>query len=149
MTRGGAWMKLRVLFLCTHNACRSQMAEALLRLRYGGTFEAFSAGTQPSEVNPNAITVMDELGIDISTQSSEHLQTYLDQPFDAVVTTCDSAQTSCPVFAGARRVIHHSFADPSAAMGSKAEILESFREVRDAIDQWVSEAFAPRTFGRT
>ena len=140
-------MKLRVLFLCTHNACRSQMAEALLRLRYGGTFEAFSAGSQPSEVNPNAITVMEELGVDITTQSSEHLQTYLDQPFDAVVTTCDNAKTSCPVFPGARRVIHHSFADPSTATGSEAEILESFREVRDAMDEWIVATFEPRTFG--
>jgi len=140
-------MKLRVLFLCTHNSCRSQMAEALLRLRYGGTFEAFSAGTEVSEVNPNAIAVMNELGVDMSGHISEHLTTYFDQPFDAVVTTCDSAQETCPIFPGARRMIHKSFPDPSGASGSDEEVLSMFREVRDAIDQWITDTFEPRTFG--
>ena len=140
-------MKLRILFLCTHNSCRSQMAEGLLRFRYGGTFESFSAGTEPSSVNPYAIEVMDELGVDLSMHSSQHLSRYLDQPFDAVVTTCDSAQGTCPIFPGAKRTMHRSFVDPSDAVGSDEEILAVFRSVRDQIDQWIQDTFEPRTFG--
>jgi arsenate reductase len=123
----------RVLFLCTHNSARSQMAEGLLRASGGDRFEVFSAGTEATAVRPEAIAVMRETGIDISGQTSKTLERYLDQPFDYVITVCAAAAESCPVFLGARRRLHWSFPDPSAARGSEAERLEAFRGVRDAI----------------
>lgn len=139
-------MKLRILFLCTHNACRSQMAEALLRHRYGGTYEAFSAGTHPSQVHPCAVQVLQEIGVDTSRLISEPLSMYVDQPFDAVITTCDGAQQSCPVFPGARRVLHQAFPDPSIAGGSEEDKLNAFRQVRDQIDAWLQARLEPRSF---
>jgi len=133
----------RVLFLCTQNSCRSQMAEALLRLRFGDRYKAFSAGTNPSRVNPWAIRVMSELGADMSGQVSEHLDRYLGQSFDLVVTTCDSAAETCPVFPGAAKTIHRGFDDPAAAVGSDTAILATFRKVRDEIDAWIRAAFDP------
>lgn len=124
------------------------MAEGLLRLRYGGTYEAFSAGTQPAEIHPLAVAVMRELDVDLSAQKPESLECYLDQPFDAVVTTCDHAKEVCPVFPSARRTIHKEFADPSAVAGTDEEILEAFRRARDEIDGWIQVTFEPRTFGR-
>jgi len=137
-------MKKRVLFVCTHNSCRSQMAEGLLRLRYGKHYDSFSAGTAPSRVNPWAIRAMQELDVDISGQISEHIEAYFDQEFDVVVTTCDSANETCPVFPGAKKTIHHSFEDPSAAAGSNEQILAVFRRVRDQIDRWIQETFDPK-----
>jgi len=133
--------KKRVLFICTHNSCRSQMAEALLRHRLGDTYESFSAGTAPSRVNPWAIRVMYELGVDISSQISDHIEKYIGDTFDAVVTTCDSAKEMCPVFPGANQTIHHSFEDPAGAAGSKEKIMEVFRRVRDEIDRWIQDEF--------
>ncbi len=141
-------MKLRTLFLCTHNSCRSQMAEALLRLRFGGTYEAFSAGTDPTQVHPHAILVMKEFGVDLSTHRSEQLEAYFGQPFDVVVTTCDAAHETCPIFPGSKRMLHHSFRDPAEAQGSVEEVLVVFRQVRDAIDAWIQQTFEPRSFGR-
>jgi arsenate reductase len=123
------------------------MAEALLRFRFGGTYEAFSAGTDPTQVNPHAIRVMKELGVDLSGHKSEHLESYFGQPFDVVVTTCDTARETCPVFPGARRMIHHSFRDPAEAQGSEAEILSVFRGVRDDMDAWIRGTFDPRALG--
>jgi arsenate reductase len=122
-----------VLFLCTHNSARSQMAEGLLRLLGGDRFEAFSAGTQATRVRPLAIKAMQELGVDISDQESKTLERYLDQPFDKVITVCDQANETCPVFFGARERLHWSFPDPSQAMGSEDEQLTVYRQVRDAI----------------
>ena len=133
--------KKRVLFICTHNSCRSQMAEALLRHRYGDTYESFSAGTSPSRVNPWAIRALGELGVDISGQISDHIEKYIGEAFDTVVTTCDAAKETCPVFPGATRTIHHSFEDPAGAAGSKEKIMEVFRRVRDEIDLWIQEEF--------
>ncbi len=124
------------------------MAEGLLRHRYGGTYEAFSAGTEPTEIHPLAVEVMRELGIDLSAQKSESLERYFDQPFDAVVTTCDSAREVCPVFPNARRTLHKGFADPSSATGTKDEVLEMFRHARDEIDAWIQATFEPRLFGK-
>ena len=124
----------RILFLCTHNSARSQMAEGLLRARGGDRFEAFSAGTEATEVRPLAIRAMDEVGIDIRGQWSKRLDDYVARPFDAVVTVCDNAREACPVFPGARRSLHWSFDDPSAATGTDAERLAVFRRVRDEID---------------
>jgi arsenate reductase len=122
-----------VLFLCTHNSARSQMAEGLLRALGGDRFEAFSAGTEATRVRPLAIRAMQELGIDISGQQSKTLERYLDQPFDAVITVCDQANEACPVFFGAKERLHWSFPDPSRATGRQAEQLAVYRSVRDAI----------------
>jgi arsenate reductase len=123
----------RVLFLCTHNSARSQMAEGLLRHLAGDRFAAFSAGTEATRVRPLAARAMAELGIDISHQESKTLDRYLDEPFDAVITVCDQANEACPVFFGARRRLHWSFPDPSRATGTEAEQLAVYRHVRDAI----------------
>jgi arsenate reductase (thioredoxin) len=109
------------------------MAEGLLRLLGGDRFEAFSAGTQATRVRPLAIKAMQELGVDISDQESKTLERYLDQPFDKVITVCDQANETCPVFFGARERLHWSFPDPSQAMGSEDEQLTVYRQVRDAI----------------
>lgn len=126
-------MKRRVLFICTHNSARSQMAEGLLRNLGGEHFEVFSAGTEATHVRPLAIQVMAEIGIDISKQESKTLERYLQQPFDEVITVCDTAAETCPVFPGAAQRQHWSFPDPSKATGSEAERLAFYRNVRDAI----------------
>lgn len=126
-------MKQRVLFICTHNSARSQMAEGLLRYLGSERFEVFSAGTEAAHVRPMAIQIMGELGIDISQQQSKTLERYLDEPFDEVITVCDTAAEICPVFPGAAHRRHWSFEDPSKATGSKAEQLAVYRRVRDEI----------------
>jgi arsenate reductase (thioredoxin) len=123
--------RLRVLFLCTHNSARSQMAEGLLRDMAGDRFEVFSAGTEATRVRPEAISVMAEIGVDISWQESKTLERYLREPFDYVITACDDANEACPVFPGAGERLHWSFPDPSRAEGE--ERLAVFRKVRDEI----------------
>ena len=123
----------RVLFLCTHNSARSQMAEGLLRHLGGERFEACSAGTEAARVRPLAVRAMAELGIDIAGQESKTLERYLGEAFDAVITVCDDANEACPIFPGARRRLHWSFEDPSRATGSEAEQLAVYRRVRDDI----------------
>jgi len=123
----------RVLFICTHNSARSQMAEGLLRHLGGDRFEVFSAGTEATHVRPLAIQAMAELGIDISGQPSKTLERYLNQPFDEVITVCDAAAEACPFFPGASHRRHWSFEDPSKAQGSQEEQLAVYRRVRDAI----------------
>ena len=132
-------MKRRVLFICTHNSARSQMAEGLLRHLGGERFEAFSAGTEATHVRPLAIKPMGELGIDISGQQSKTLDRYLNEPFDEVITVCDTAAEVCPVFPGAVRRRHWSFEDPSRATGSEADQLEVYRRVRDEIRARIEE----------
>lgn len=127
--------KKRVLVLCTGNSCRSQMAEGWLRHELGGQVKAFSAGTEPSAVHPLAIRVMAEAGVDISTQRSRSLSEFWGQPFDLVVTVCDSAKEACPTFLGAAKQIHESFPDPAGFEGDPEEVLQRFREVRDLIRQ--------------
>jgi arsenate reductase len=126
-------MKRRVLFICTHNSARSQMAEGLLRDLGGERFEVFSAGTEATHVRPLAMQAMAEAGIDISKQESKTLERYLQQPFDEVITVCDTAAETCPIFPGAAQRRHWSFPDPSKATGSEAEQLAVYRGVRDAI----------------
>ena len=126
-------MKRRVLFICTHNSARSQMAEGLLRQLGNGRFEVFSAGTEATFVRPLAIKAMAELGIDISKQQSKKLDRYLDEPFDDVITVCDTAAETCPIFPGAAHRRHWSFEDPSKATGSEDEQLAVYRRVRDEI----------------
>ncbi len=125
--------KRRVLFLCTHNSARSQMAEGLLRALGTDRFEAFSAGTEATHVRPLAVRAMAELGIDISGQESKRIERYLDESFDKVITVCDQANEACPVFFGAKERLHWSFADPSQATGTEADQLAVYRQVRDAI----------------
>jgi arsenate reductase (thioredoxin) len=127
----------RVLFLCTHNSSRSQMAESLLRTRGGVRYQVFSAGTHPRAVHPLAVNAMAELGIDISGVAGHRakgIEEFEDQPsMDLVVTVCDEAAEECPYFPRARRQEHWGFPDPSRATGSEEERLAVFREVRDAI----------------
>ena len=125
--------KQRVLFLCTHNSARSQMAEGLLRELAGDRFEVYSAGTEATRVRPLAIKAMSELRIDISGQESKTLERFLKEPFDKVITVCDQANESCPVFFGAKERLHWSFPDPSQATGTEDEQLGVYRAVRDAI----------------
>jgi len=125
--------KQRVLFLCTHNSARSQMAEGLLRDIAGDRFDVHSAGTEATHVRPDAIKVMAELGIDISQQTSKALDRYLDEHWDAVITVCDDANEACPVFPGTSARDHWSFPDPSKASGPEEERLQVYRSVRDQI----------------
>lgn len=129
----------RVLFLCTHNSARSQMAEGLLRHFSRGRFEAFSAGTEATAVRPLAIKVMRELAIDISEQESKTLDRYLDDRFDYVVTVCDDANESCPVFQNAERRLHWSLPDPSKAIGTEAEQIAVYRQVRDRLLELIEQ----------
>ncbi|MCH7640347.1 MAG: arsenate reductase ArsC [Bacteroidetes bacterium] len=133
-----------VLFVCTHNSARSQMAEGLLRARYGDRYRSLSAGTEPGGVNPFAVEAMRELGIDISSHRSEHVDAYINQPLDYVVTVCDSAKEACPYIPATRQNIHMNFPDPSAAVGSDEEKLNAFRTVRDAIAEWIDATFGLR-----
>ena len=126
-------MKQRVLFICTHNSARSQMAEGLLRHLAGDRFEAFSAGTEATLVRPLAIKAMAEIGIDISGQTSKTLNRYLNEPFAMVITVCDSAAETCPIFPGAAQRRHWSLPDPSKATGSESEQLAVYRRVRDEL----------------
>jgi arsenate reductase len=121
----------RVLFICTHNSARSQMAEALLRAMGGEEFEPFSAGTEPGKLRPEAIAVMAEVGIDIKGQESKPLDRFLQQPFDWVITVCDNARQNCPVFPGVERTAHWGVDDPAEVEGSEARRLEAFRRARD------------------
>jgi arsenate reductase (thioredoxin) len=126
--------KQRVLFLCTQNSARSQMAEGFLRHLGGESFEAHSAGIEPTdEIHPCAVEAMDEIGIDISEQESKTLERYLGEPFDYVIKVCDDANEACPFFPGAQSRLHWSLEDPSRAEGSEEERLEVFRRVRDGI----------------
>jgi arsenate reductase len=131
----------KVLFICTHNSARSQIAEAVLRAKYGEDFQAFSAGTNPTKLNPFVRGVMGEIGIDMSNHESKHINAFLDQEIDIVVTVCDSAKESCPFFPGAKQYRHKSFPDPSHISGSKEEILNKVRLVRNEIIKWIDEEF--------
>ncbi|VVB52417.1 Protein ArsC [uncultured archaeon] len=134
-------MKKKVLFLCTENSCRSQMAEGILRHLMGDEFEVSSAGTRPSAVNPTAIKVMAEIGIDISGHRSKSVQEFQGKSFDFVITTCDTARETCPVFPGKARHLHWSLDDPAEARGSEEEILSAFRKVREEIKSKIQEEF--------
>lgn len=132
--------KKKVLFVCTHNSARSQMAEGILRALYPERYEPYSAGTEPSEINPHAVEVMEEIGIDISSQRAKSIQEFRDEMFDYVATVCDQAKESCPFFPG-RKVIHTSFPDPSLLKGTEEDIVKGFREIRDEIMTWIAGAF--------
>ncbi|HXV69532.1 MAG TPA: arsenate reductase ArsC [Nitrospira sp.] len=126
-------MKPVVLFLCTGNSCRSQMAEGWLRHLAGNRFDALSAGTHPVGVNPRAIAVMAEAGVDITPHRSKHVEEVLGRQPDYVITVCDWAKDACPVVPAGTAVLHWSFADPAEAVGSDDECAKVFRRVRDEI----------------
>jgi arsenate reductase len=138
-------MKTRVLFLCTGNTARSQMAEAFLRQCAGDRFEPYSAGLEPAEIHPYVYSVMQEMGIDLTGQRSKHVDEYMGKlHFGYTITVCSLAEERCPsVFPGMGQRLHWAFEDPAAFEGSEEEKLEKFREVRDQIDarikQWLAE----------
>ncbi|MCX6693080.1 MAG: arsenate reductase ArsC [Methanomicrobiales archaeon] len=134
-------MRKRALFICTHNAARSQMAEGYLRAKYNDRFDAFSAGTVVSTVSPYAIRAMLAIGIDISQQRSKSLDEFEGKKMDIVVTVRDRAKAACPFFPGAKKTVHMSFPDPKEFTGSDEEVLEGFCKVRDEIIGWIDATF--------
>jgi arsenate reductase len=134
--------KTRILVLCTGNSARSQMGEGLFREEGGAGYEVFSAGTRPSHVRPEAIAVMGEIGIDISANRSKSIDEFAGQSFDFLVTVCDNARDTCPVFPGAAVLLHWSLEDPAAVAGTEKERLAAFRRIRDQLRDCV------RTFVR-
>lgn len=133
--------KKRVLFLCTHNSCRSQMAEGLANHFLGERIEAFSAGTEATRVNPLAAKVMAELGIDFTGHRSKVLDEFAGQPFDYVITLCGDANEKCPLFFGGVKRLHMGFEDPSRLPGDEAEVLPEYRRVRDDIRRTLQAFF--------
>ena len=127
----------KVLFLCTGNSCRSQMAEGWARHLHSDKLEAYSAGVNPQSVHPLAVQVMKEAGVDISTQASKHVRVLKDIDFDYVITLCDNARESCPLFPGKTKVLHYDFEDPAAAQGSETEVIVVFRRVRDQVHDYI------------
>jgi arsenate reductase len=138
--------KRRVLFLCTGNSARSQMAEGLVNARLGKEWDAYSAGTRPAGyVHPLAVRVMTELGIDLSGQTCKPAEVFRGESFDLVVTVCNDAAEKCPLWLGDGEVLHIGFPDPAAAIGTDEERLEAFRRVRDAIAREVIGALRDRS----
>ena len=143
--------KKKVLFLCFHNSARSQMAEGLLRAMYGDRYEVHSAGVEASKVDPRAVKVMSEIGIDISGQRSKAMNEYKGILFDLAVTVCDKAKEMCPICGvslkapatapAAKETIHKNFKDPAAAEGSEEDQLNAFRQARDEIKNWIEQTF--------
>ncbi len=129
--------KKKILFLCTGNSARSQMAEGLMRHLHGEKFEAFSAGFEPKGIHPVAVQAMREIGIDIANQQSKHIDDLPDREFDYVITLCDHAAQNCPVFPGKGVRLHQRFSDPATTQGSDQEVLEAFRKVRDELKQFI------------
>ena len=127
--------KIKLLLLCTGNSCRSQMAEGWVRSELRPFVEVYSAGTEPEEIDKRAISVMAEVGIDISGQSSNNVNERLNNEFDLVITLCDEARESCPLFPSQAEMIHMGFNDPAYAKGSEEEVLGVFREVRDSLNR--------------
>ncbi len=133
--------KTSILFLCTHNLARNQMTEAYLRSRASDKYEVFSAGTKSSQVNPYAITVMEEIGIDISHHSAKNIILFLEMELDLVVTVCNYAKENCSFFPGGRNSIHRGFPDPNSILGTETEKLKAFWKVRDEIISWIDSEF--------
>jgi arsenate reductase len=129
--------KIKVLFLCTGNACRSQMAEGWARHLKSDVIEAYSAGVWPVGVSSRAIQVMAEAGVDISSHTSDHVDDFLEIDFDYVITLCDNARENCPIFSGKAKLIHKPFEDPTFVVGNTDEIMMAFRRTRDLIRQFV------------
>ena len=141
----GDSLKKKVLFICTHNSARSQMAEGLLNALYGDRYKAYSAGIEPTKVNPYAVEVMAEIGIDLSRQRSKSIEEFREKNFDYVITLCDHAKEACPFFPG-EKILHKSFEDPSKFKGTEEEILEETRRIRDEIKYWLEITFGKESF---
>jgi len=133
--------KKRVLFICTHNSARSQMAEGLMKALYPDRYEVFSAGTEPWGVNHYAIKVMAEIGLDISQNRAKGVDEFVNMEFDYVVTVCDHARQTCPFFPGGKELLHQGFEDPAAFEGNEDEKIAAFRRLRDEIRDWIVGAF--------
>ncbi len=133
--------KKRVLFLCTHNSCRSQMAEGIVNHFLGQSFQAFSAGTEATKVNPRAIAIMAEIGIDITGHHSKTMDEFSGESFDYVITLCGDANEKCPLFFGGVERMHIGFHDPSKTIGTDEEVMADFRRVRDEIKTTLLEFF--------
>lgn len=136
--------KAKVLFLCTGNSARSQMGEAFLKKHGGDRYDTYSAGTEPKDINPYAVRVMEEAGENLSGQSSKNVKEYIGRiHFAYVITLCDEAEKTCPaIFPGTAQILHWSFEDPAAFVGSDEEKLAKFREVRDGIERRIKEWLA-------
>lgn len=139
MENNEAFQKIRILVLCTGNSCRSQMAEGYFRHLGGPNLEVFSAGAEAHGLNPRAVQVMREDGVDISGHTSDTVDQYAGQTFDYVITVCDSVRERCPWFPARIRRLHHSFPDPAQASGTEEEVMAAFRRVRDDIKAFVLE----------
>lgn len=137
--------KKKVIFICSQNSARSQMAEGFLKSLYPDKYDAFSAGVNPTHVHPYAIRVMSEIGIDISSQRSKSVYEFINKNMDLAVTVCDSAKENCPFFP-AKKVVHKSFKDPSLFEGTEEQKLNEFRRIRDEIKNWIAEFFAKENF---
>ncbi|MHA2239818.1 MAG: arsenate reductase ArsC [Candidatus Hodarchaeales archaeon] len=135
--------KKTVLFVCTHNSARSILAESLLRKKHGESFQIFSAGTNPTTINPYVVKILAKMEIDISNLKSKHVNEFLGRTIDFVITVCDSAKEDCPFFPGAKQYLHKSFDDPSTFTGSDEVILKEVQRVRDEISKWIEEEFVP------
>ena len=133
-------MKQKVLFLCTHNSVRSQIAEGFLKVFYKNKYETYSAGIQPTSVDPYAFEVMKEIGIDISDQYSKNIKEFKDIKFDYIVTVCDNAKENCPFDIG-KKMIHKNFKNPSQFDGNIENILSEYRKIRDEIKKFITETF--------
>ena len=134
--------RFRILVICTGNRARSHMAQGWLRHLGGPAVEVESAGTDPKGVHPLAIRAMAEVGVDISGHTSDHVDRFVEQDFDVVLTVCDSARESCPVFPGAGRVLHHSFQDPDQPGLDEADLYDFFKRIRDEIGAFSRELLA-------
>lgn len=136
--------KKKVLFICTHNAARSQMAEGFVRALYDDCYEAYSAGTEPTRVHPCAIMVMWEADVDISTYHAKGLEEFDGQQFDYVVTLCADAQEACPIFVGGETYLHHAFDDPaqSQTTATETDTCTRFRIIRDQVKEWIDSTFS-------
>jgi len=136
--------KMKVLVLCTGNSCRSQMMHGWLNHFGGDQIEVRSAGVETHGVNPKAIKVMGEADVDISHHTSNHIDEYLSETFDSIITVCDHARESCPVFPSTAEQLHHNFTDPAKATGSNEEVMNEFRVVRDQIKDYAKDFIAQR-----
>jgi arsenate reductase (thioredoxin) len=134
-------LKKSVLFVCTHNAVRSQMAEALLNKIFGDRYTAFSAGSDPTQIDPIVISVMSEIGVDVSNHNSKGLNIFKDSNFNYVITVCDHAKESCPYFPGGTLRIHKSFPDPAIFIGKHEDVIKEYRRIRDEIKKWIEKEF--------
>lgn len=134
--------KKKILFICTHNSARSQIAEGLINEFHKDRYEAYSAGTFPTTVNPYVFTAMNEIGINISRHYSKSIEEFKGQDFDYIVTVCDNAKETCPYFPGGKNYLHQNFSDPSVLTGDEEAILSGIREIRDEIKEWVDKTFS-------